>query len=122
MIFNSGEKSLSFEYLYTVEDYLTFKIIVRSGEYSGTSNFCISKDQRISAIRSFSDMHDKLVGSCTLKDYDSDAYITFEMSKLGHMNVFGQIGGSHADHFMKFKYVIDQTILQSLIQMLQNIY
>jgi len=121
IVFNSGEKILIFEHLYTIENYTTFCIKVKSGEFSGASNFCLSKDQIISAVKKLSEMHNKLVGYCILKDNDSDSYITFEMHKFGYINVFGQIGGSHEDHFMKFKYMIDQTILVNLIRILQMV-
>jgi hypothetical protein len=119
IIFNSDEKVLIFEYLYTVENYITFCIKVKSGKFSGASNFCISKDQIIVTVQKLSELYNKLTGFYKLSDYDSDAYITFEMHKLGHMNVFGQIGGSHEDHFMKFKYMVDQTVLINFIQALE---
>ncbi len=120
IIFNSGDKKLIIEPLYTVEDYLTFNIKIKSGEFSGTSSFCISKEKIIEFIDSLSEMIDKLTGCCELKDYDSDAYIVFEALHLGHISVHGQIGGSHQDHNIKLKYIIDQTALNNIIKILEK--
>lgn len=43
MIINTEDKKLTIEHLYTVEDYFTLKIRVKSGDFSGVSSFCISK-------------------------------------------------------------------------------
>jgi hypothetical protein len=62
-------------------------------------------------------MNTELTGCCEIADNDSDAYITFRMDKFGHMIVFGQIGGSQEEHFMKFKYDSDQTIIDKLVKL-----
>lgn len=121
IIFDSDEKFLTVEHLYTIEKYLTMQINIRSGEFSGASNFCMPSEKLLSIIQELRKMNNTLSGRCSLNDYDSDAHINFEMGELGHLRVSGQIGGSHESHFMKFKYVIDQTILQNLIKTLEII-
>ena len=115
MIINSEGKELSVEHLYTVEGYFTFNIKVKSGEFTGTSNFCMPKENVISIVEKLSMMNKDLKGCCEVKDYDSDACIIIEMNKFGHAVLYGQIGGSHEEHFMKFKYETDQTMLEKLI-------
>lgn len=119
VIIDSEGKKLVIEHLYTVEGYFTFNIKVKSGEFAGASNFCISKENILSVIEALSKMHEQLTGYCEISDSDSDAHITIEMDKLGHMSMTGQIGGSHEEHYMKFKYITDQTVLINLIQMLK---
>jgi len=121
MIINLEGKELIVEHLYTVEDYFTFRIRVKSGDFSGTSNFCISKEALLSIFEKLTKMHKELKGCCEINDSDSDAYITFDMDKFGHMSVYGQIGGSHEDHFMKFKYSTDQTVLEKIIQLFKEL-
>ncbi len=116
VIFNSNNKELAIEYLYTVENYFTFNIRVKSGEFSGSSSFCISKENIMSVIATLTKLYNELKGLCEINDYDSDAYIKIEMLNLGHVCIYGQIGGSHEDHSLKFKYIVDQTILPNLIQ------
>ncbi|SHL04368.1 hypothetical protein [Desulforamulus aeronauticus] len=119
VIISSEGKKLVIEYLYTVENYFTFNIKVKSGEFTGASNFCISKESIVSVVETLSKMHEQLSGYCEISDSDSDAHITVEMDKLGHMYMTGQIGGSHEEHYMKFKYITDQTVLINLIQILK---
>jgi hypothetical protein len=115
VIINSKENALSIDLLYTVENYFTLNIKVKSGAFEGASNFCISRDNLIIAVETLSKMYDELAGVCVIADYDSDAFITLELNRLGHLSISGQIGGSHQDHSMKFKYISDQTVLMNLI-------
>lgn len=119
VIIDCEDKKLIIEHLYTVEDYFTINIKVKSGEFAGASNFCISKENILSVIEVLSNMHKQLTGYCEVRDSDSDAHITIEMDKLGHMSMIGQIGGSHEEHYMKFKYITDQTVLINLIHILK---
>lgn len=119
VIIDSEGKKLVIEHLHTVEGYFTFNIKVKSGEFAGASNFCISKENILSVIEVLSKMHEQLTGYCKISDSDSDAHIIIEMGKLGHMCMTGQIGGSHEEHYMNFKYITDQTVLINLTQMLK---
>ncbi len=121
IIFCSKDKELIVTYLYTVDNYFTFKIKIRSGEFEGASNFCISKEVLISIINCLHNMYNELVGSCTLHDYDSDAYLAMEMQKFGHMCLHGQIGGSHEEHNMRFRFIIDQTALANLMEVFKAV-
>lgn len=121
IIFDFDEKFLTVEHLYTIEKHVTMHINIKSGEFSGASNFCIPRENVLSIIQKLHKMYNTLSGRCSFNDLDSDAHIDFEMGELGHLRVSGQIGGSHENHFMKFKYIIDQTILQNLIQTLETI-
>lgn len=108
--------------LYVVDGYVTFNVKVTSGEFSGASNFCLAKEKVKLAIEELSKMYDTLQGSYVIRDNDSDAHMIFEIQKLGHLHVQGQIGGSHEEHLVKFKYVADQTILVELINVFRNFY
>ncbi len=120
IIINLEEKGFILKHLYTVEDYLTFNIKVKSGEFSGASNFCLLNKDILSIIDKLSNMKKDLKGHCELKDSDSDSYILIQMEKHGHLFISGQVGGSHEDHVMKFKYMADQTILIEFIEALKN--
>ncbi|MFB5268535.1 hypothetical protein ACE41H_17365 [Paenibacillus enshidis] len=114
---SSENQELKITHLYTVDGYFTFNIKVRSGEFAGASNFCMPKEHIICIVETFSQMLKSLEGSCIVKDYDSDAHVVFEIGKLGHICILGQIGGSHEDQSMKFKYTTDQTVLANILQM-----
>lgn len=118
---NLDEDRLVIEHLYTVEDYITFKLDVKSGPFTGSSHFCILKQKLHLVIEEMNNMYKDLKGSCELKDYDSDAFITLEMKRLGHVSIFGQIGGSQEDHNMRFKFTSDQTGLAIVLRSLQTL-
>ena len=107
--------SIIFEYQYIVEDYITFKVRVVSGEFSGTSNFCILESSLRTAIASLSEMYNTLKGFCRMNDFDSDDFISFKMNSLGHMTITGQLGGSYNIPFLKYENHADQTILLDII-------
>jgi hypothetical protein len=121
IILNADNNEIIFEYLYTVDNYVTFNLKIKSGDFAGSSNFCISKEKIVSIVETLSNMNKDLTGSCELRDYDSDAYIKIEMLKLGHLCIYGQIGGSHQDQFLKFKLTSDQTILNNFIYVFKKI-
>ena len=115
ILFHSKDNQLILEHLYTVDDYTTFNIKIKSGQFAGASSFCMPRENIISTIDILAKMNKSLQGSCIINDIDSDALIVFEMGNLGHMLIYGQIGGSHQDHFMKFSFLADQTVLPGLI-------
>ncbi|MCM0757708.1 hypothetical protein M7775_03875 [Sporomusa sphaeroides DSM 2875] len=113
--------SIIVDHLYAVENYHTFKVTVNSGAFSGTSNFCLSKENIGIAFEQLGNMYETLKGICKITDYDSDAHITIEMENLGHMNVYGQIGGSYEEHSLKFRFITDQTVLCEIIKLFKEI-
>jgi len=54
-------------------------------------------------------------GTYQINDYDSDDYILIECLKLGHISISGQVGGSHSEEFLRYKFLTDQTVLGELI-------
>lgn len=121
VLINSEDKELVIEHLYTVEGYFTFNIRVKSGRFAGASNFCIQKEKLVSIAQTLSVMHKELKGCCNINDSDSDAFISIEMDKFGHIYINGQIGGSHEEHFMKFKYTTDQTVLEQFVRLINDL-
>lgn len=112
---NDAAKQLMFATRYLVQINFTFDLIVKSGNFSGTSSFCVRIDEIQALCDSLNEMYTALSGSAQLSDYDSDAFILFEMQDRGHFTVSGQVGGSWNDHFMTFKFDTDQTCLPQFI-------
>ncbi|MHB1453779.1 MAG: WapI family immunity protein, partial [Saccharofermentanales bacterium] len=106
---------LNFTHQFTVEGYITFLIQVKSGSFSGESSFCISAEILKNSIFVLEEIYNLLTGSCTINDYDSDDFITFEMQKNGHMIVRGQVGGSHNSQYLIYELQSDQTLLKVAI-------
>lgn len=60
-------------------------------------------------------MHSTLMGSAKLSDNDSDGFVAFTISENGQLQVCGQVGGSHEDHFVKFEFWTDQTCIPQFV-------
>lgn len=88
---------------------------MKSGEFKGATNFCLSQNNIDTITNILSNMYNMLEGVCEIEDNDSDSVLSLCINnKLGHLVVHGQIGGSHETHNMKFEFLTDQTVLESL--------
>ncbi len=120
IIVDSTNSRLSIEYLYCVEMYHTMTFKVKSKKFSGESSFCISNDILLSNMNVLNTMKDDLNGRVQFRDSESDSVVGIEMMQFGKAEVSGQIGGSHQEHYMRFKFESDQTILTGLIDFLKE--
>ncbi len=108
-------KKLCFTCNYVVQDYFTFTVSVVSGKYSGEDSFCSSKSIIKRFINDLTKMYKNMEGKTTINDSDSDSFFTFEMFKNGSFEISGQVGGSHQNHYLKLKFITDQTSLPVFI-------
>lgn len=113
---NSETERLSFATRYLVQINFTFDLTVLSNGFGGTSHFCVRRDQLEKMCADLTKMHSTLFGKTVLEDNDSNAFIELEIESTGKVIVTGQVGGTHEDHFVKFKFHSDQTSLDSLIE------
>jgi hypothetical protein len=113
---NTETERLSFATRYLVQINFTFDLTVLSDGFSGTSHFCIRRDQLEQMCSDLTNMHLKLFGKTNLEDNDSDGFVEFEIETNGRLNISGQVGGTHEDHFIKFKFQTDQTCINQLVQ------
>lgn len=124
MILNLQMDNIEFKYLYSVEKYTTFNVTVKSGNFSGCSDFCVSEVTLQETVESLNAIYERLCGEYMLTDYDSDDYVLFKFQRLGHLVIAGQLGGSYSEQFLKFKINSDQTFLHQIVvqlkQMLQK--
>ena len=108
-------KNIKFTFLYEVEGYVTFRIHVVSGDFSGSTAFCVEHKTIEEFLDSLKSIYETLFGECNIIDTDSDDFIKFQCIKNGHITVSGQIGGSYNEQFLKFCFDIDQTYLYEFI-------
>jgi hypothetical protein len=113
---NTETERLSFATRYLVQINFTFDLTVLSDGFSGTSHFCVRRDQLEQMCSDLTNMHLKLFGKTNLEDNDSDGFVEFEIETNGRLNISGQVGGTHEDHFIKFKFQTDQTCINQLVQ------
>lgn len=113
---NTDTERLSFATRYLVYINFTFDLTVLSDNFSGTSHFCVRRDQLEKMCSDLTNMHLKLSGTTKLEDNDSDGFVEFEIETNGRLKVSGLVGGTHEDHFLKFKFQTDQTCIPRFVQ------
>lgn len=102
---NTETERLSFATRYLVHVNFTFDLTVLSEGFCGTSHFCVRRDQIEKMCADLINMHLTLTGKTKFDDNDSDAFVGFEIEPNGRLNVSGQVGGTHEDHFVKFRFL-----------------
>ena len=112
---NSDTERLSFATRYLVQINYTFDLTVLSKGFSGTSHFCVRREQLEKMCDELTTMHLVLSGTTILDDNDSDGFLKFEIESNGHLKVSGQVGGTHEDHFMRFQFQTDQTCILQFV-------
>lgn len=112
---HDSTKQLSFATRYLVQINFTFDLTVNSEGFAGTSHFCVRIDEIETFCNNLTTMHTSLLGSAKLSDNDSDGFVAFTFSEHGHLQVCGQVGGSHEDHFVKFEFRTDQTCIPQFV-------
>lgn len=108
-------KKLSFATRYLVQINFTFDLTINSNGFAGTSHFCVRIDEIEALCKDLAKMHSSHLGSAKLSDNDSDGFVEFTISEYGHLQVSGQVGGSHEDHFVKFEFQTDQTCIPQFV-------
>lgn len=114
------DKKLIIEHLYCIGKYHTMTFRVMSKEFHGKSSFCISNDILLRTLEALESMATNFTGNVQFRDTESDAEINVEMKRFGKAEISGQIGGSHQDHYMRFKFESDQTVLIGLIKFVKQ--
>lgn len=115
VIIDNQQVKFCMEHLYCVENYHTISIFVESKGFAGTSNFCIATNRMKELKSSLEAIDSSLAGNVEMKDYDSDAFLKVALFPYGKLEVLGQIGASYNDHYMRFKFQSDQTIIRTII-------
>jgi hypothetical protein len=113
-IYDTVQETLIMEHLYTIDEYATFKIFVKSSGFSGFCNFCIALVYLKNVDVQIKDLLNGHKSNIEIKDCDSDAYIVFEFIDDSHVVIRGQIGGTHQNHYLHFNFIADQTVLSRL--------
>ena len=112
---NRDTERLSFATRYLVQINFTFDLTVLSNGFSGTSHFCVRCDQIEKMCSDLTTMKQAMSGNTTIEDNDSDASVNFQMKPNGQVIVFGQVGGSHEENYLKFNFQADQTCIEPLL-------
>ncbi len=115
------DQKLSFEVRYLVESSFTFEVAVLSGDFAGKAHFCADRKSLGLFVRDLDTINREMAGTARLEDIDSDGFIEFLTDSPGSLSVGGQLGGTHEDHFIRFRFSTDQTVLAVFIAGLNSL-
>ena len=96
------------------------QVDVKSGHFAGRYDFCIEDENLITYAKRLQKINDNLEGEFNFADMDSDSFILFKMKHYGKMEVSGQLGSFVNGNYLNFLFEADQTLLTSLIGLLQS--
>jgi hypothetical protein len=119
---SDSENKLSFATRYLVQVNYTFDLTVKSNSFSGTLHFCVRKDEIEELCSDLKKMMFSFASKAHLFDNDSDSFIDFNIDDSGRVFVNGQLGGSHEDNYMIFKFSSDKIATEYFIQELESLF
>ncbi len=117
-VYKSEQALFLIDHLYTVGENFTFSFYIKSNRYSGEYSFCLFYKRLTEIIFTLELMSRKLQGEVTIKDTGSDSLVLIKFEPKG-LFVSGQIGGSHEDNYMVFKFKAEPNIIGLVIDSLK---
>lgn len=101
--------------------YYNVMIKIKSGLFQGEHSFSFYKENVQSMIKILNTMHSELKGILIIRDDESDSHVNLEMGNYGHMQIHGEIGGTHTGNYLCFDYESDHTVLPGLIMFFESL-
>ena len=92
---------------------------VRVKDFSGKFAFCMEESDLNDYVNSLEELDRAEQGGFRFSDMDSDSFILFEKTKLGHMKISGQLGMAFRNNYLVFEMDADQTVIADLIKRLK---
>jgi len=92
---------------------------VKVKDFSGQFVYCIEENNLNDYIQSLEQLDKSEQGEFRFSDMDSDSFIYFEKTKLGHMKISGQLGMKFRNNYLIFEMDADQTVITNLIKRLK---
>ncbi len=98
-------------------------LAVRSGGFACQRQFCFDDDYLTNALTSLRRMIDGSPGEATIKFRYEEDYLRFEVNRLGHVFVSGELHEySDLAQMLKFAFRTDQTVLAPLVRELAAVH
>lgn len=118
-IYNSDLLSLSFEKIYEIDHYITFKIEVYTDGFSGSCSFCICTNALQNILLDLECISEHLRGTFMLQDTDSESYLLLHGDEKGFYlsTELNSLDGNIKAIFREI--LVDQTITKTLSEGIQ---
>ena len=100
---------------YVKQDYVTFLMKIKAYRFYGEHSFCMHFNNLIELTHRLSQLYNEMSGEVRFNDYDSESFICLRFIENNYVSITGQLGSEWEDNVWTFKYNVDQTIINLLI-------
>ena len=97
----------------------TLLVQVKVKDFSGQFCYCIEDENLADYVQYLKQLDESEQGEFKFDDMDSDSFIHFEKTKVGHIKISGQLGMTFRNNYLIFEMDADQTVITNLIERLK---
>ena len=97
----------------------TLLVQVKVKDFSGQFCYCIEDENLADYVQYLKQLDELEQGEFKFADMDSDSFIHFEKTKVGHIKISGQLGMTFRNNYLIFEMNADQTVITNLIKRLK---
>ena len=97
----------------------TLLVQVKVKDFSGQFCYCIEDENLADYVQYLKQLDESEQGEFKFADMDSDSFIHFEKTKVGHIKISGQLGMTFRKNYLIFEMDVDQTVITNLIERLK---
>lgn len=119
-IIDTEQNKIYLDLLYIVEDYITFKMCVKTGKYSGEDLLTFSNLDLQDQIINLDILWEGGVADFRINDFDSSMYIAIKKINENIFTIEGQLGSDGSDMVLRYKAKIDQSSIRLFRNILCN--
>ena len=97
----------------------TLLVQVKVKDFSGQFCYCIEDENLADYVQYLKQLDESEQGEFKFAELDSDSFIHFEKTKVGHIKISGQLGMTFRNNYLIFEMDADQTVITNLIERLK---
>lgn len=119
-IIDDEQNKIYLDLLYIVEDYVTFKMFIKIGKYSGEDLLTFSNLDLQNQIINLDILWKGGVADFRINDVDSSMYIAIKKLSDNIFSITGQLGSDRSDMILQYRAQIDQSSIRLFRNILCN--
>lgn len=100
----------------------TFSIVVVSESFRGVGECEYDIREFVKFAKQINELYELKRANVELREICYGGHVFFDMDRLGHIVISGEIFGPGIIHSMKFEFVADQTSLKPFADALKQVY
>lgn len=113
-VLDNENKKFYLDLLYVVEEYITFKIYIKIGAYSGEGIMTFNYNEVQEQIQNLDILWEGKRADFRMNDYDSAMYIAIKPYKDNYYLLYGQLADGSDNLELRYNVKIDQSSIRLL--------